>query len=319
MSTNRAARSNLSPRYWALIKKLKEDDIFMIIQTDKNLGPAIIERATYIKRAWSDHLSDEKTYQLIPPHHLNSVQAGLRYKIDEFYTKMWAADLPEEEREFFHRLKFECRTKLISKFYLTAKVHKTPWKTRPVVATCGTFFHGISRWIDYHLQPLNHLVPSHIKNGFELKEKLENMGQLPEGTRIFTMDATAMYTNITTDHGIETMEHFFEMFKEKLPKDFPAELILLALHLVMKNNIFELGSSHFKQLDGTAMGTPTANMYATIYYAVHEILRLMKKYERHLLFYCRYIDNRCILWNDWDDPLAWYCFFKAVNDFGILY
>ena len=33
----------------------------MITQTDKNLGPAVIERATYIKLAWSDHLSDEKT------------------------------------------------------------------------------------------------------------------------------------------------------------------------------------------------------------------------------------------------------------------
>ncbi|KAL7523551.1 hypothetical protein ACHAWF_000566 [Thalassiosira exigua] len=114
------------------------------------------------------------------------------------------------------------------------------------------------------------------KNGFELKEILEALGQLPEGTRMFTMDATAMYTNIETDHGLEIIEKFFELFKDQLPDRFPRELILLALRLIMKNNVFELGTTYFKQLNGTAMGTPPACMYATIYYAVDEILRLLK-------------------------------------------
>ncbi|KAL7517687.1 hypothetical protein ACHAWF_000143 [Thalassiosira exigua] len=70
--------------------------------------------------------------------------------------------------------------RLTSKFYLTAKVHKTPWKTRPVVATSCTKFHGIGVWANYHLQRLNPLVPSNVKNGFKLKERLEALGQLPE-------------------------------------------------------------------------------------------------------------------------------------------
>ncbi|KAL7548610.1 hypothetical protein ACHAWF_011884 [Thalassiosira exigua] len=290
----------------------------MVIATDKNLGPAIIERATYIRRAWEDHLSDDLTYELIPPHRLNSVKADLRYKIAAFYSKMNKASLPDEEKEFFHRLKNNCKDRLTSKFYLTAKVHKTPWKTRPVVATCGTIFHGIGVWADYHLQRLNPLVPSHVKNGFALKEILEALVQLPEGTRMFTMDATAMYTNIETDHGLEMIEKFFELFEDQLPDGFPKELILLALRLIMKNNVFELGTSYFKQLNGTAMGTPPACMYATIYYAVHEILRLLKNYEKHLLDYVRWIDDGFILWNDRDDPLAYYRFCKDVDDFGIL-
>ena len=36
------------------------------------------------------------------------------------------------------------------------------------------------------------------------------------------------------------------------------------------------------------------------------------------MFYCRYIDDGCILWNNQDGPLAWYRFCKDVNDFGIL-
>ena len=93
---------------------------------------------------------------------------------------------------------------------------------------------------------------------------------------------------------------------------------MLALQLVMKNNLFEFGKDLIKQLDGTAMGTPAACNYATIYYAVHEISKLLAKYARHLLFYGRYIDDGLGAWNDRDDPLAWYRFYKDVDDFGIL-
>ena len=93
---------------------------------------------------------------------------------------------------------------------------------------------------------------------------------------------------------------------------------MLALRLVMKKNPFEFGKDLIKQLDGTAMGTLAACIYATIYYAVHEILKLLAKYARHLLFYGRYSDDGLGAWNDRDDPLAWYRFCKDVNDFGVL-
>ena len=161
-------------------------------------------------------------------------------------------------------------------------------------------------------------MPSHIKNGFKLKKTLENIGSLPAGTHLFTTDATAMYTNINTDHGLKVMEQFLELFKEQLPDGFPLELVMMALRLVMKNNIFEFGEDLIKQLDGTAMGTPAACIYATLYYAFHEISKLLTKYAWHLLFYGRYLDDGLGLWHNLDNPLAWYQFCKDVNDFGVL-
>ena len=78
-STCQKPCSNLSPRQWALLKQLREDDTFMVISTDKNLGPAIIERATYIKRAWSDHLGDDETYLPIEPKRKNATLAETKY------------------------------------------------------------------------------------------------------------------------------------------------------------------------------------------------------------------------------------------------
>jgi hypothetical protein len=39
----------------------------MIIKTDKNLGPAIIDRKQYVLRAFQDHLCNEDTYQQLHP------------------------------------------------------------------------------------------------------------------------------------------------------------------------------------------------------------------------------------------------------------
>ena len=84
----------------------------------------------------------------------------------------------------------------------------------PVVPTCGTILHGISRWAHYHLWKLIHLIPSYIKDCIDVKEKLEALGPLPPGTRLFIMDATAMYTNIDTKHGMYILRQFLNLVKK---------------------------------------------------------------------------------------------------------
>ena len=70
-----------------------------------------------------------------------------------------------------------------------------------------------------------------------------------------------------------------------------------------------------KEVCGTAMGTPCACMYATIYYCYHEICVLLAKYERYLILYKRLIDDGCGIWNDRGDPGAWDRFCYDVNNF----
>ena len=52
--------------------------------------------------------------------------------------------------------------KKLSRFYLTAKMHKTPWATRPVVSTCGTMMAGLSKWLDHWLQQLRSHVHTYL-------------------------------------------------------------------------------------------------------------------------------------------------------------
>ena len=150
------------------------------------------------------------------------------------------------------------------------------------------------------------------------KKQLEDLGERLPGTRLFTIDAVSMHTNIDTNHLIDVLEKFFELFKDELPDGFPTKLVIEAVSLVMRNNLFEFGDCIFKQLVGSAMGTPVAVQTATIYYAYHEITVLLPKYGRHLQYYGRFIDDATGAWNDLDDPEAFDRFCEDVNDFGIL-
>ena len=64
------------------------------------------------------------------------------------------------------------------------------------------------------------------------------------------------------------------------------------------------------------MGTSAACMWATIYFAVHEIDTLLSNYDSHLLLFRRYIDDMIGIWLG--DDTTWENFKRDTNNFGIL-
>jgi hypothetical protein len=184
-------------------------------------------------------------------------------------------------------------------FYILAKVHKTPWKSRPIVSVSGSITHGLGRWLDQQLQPICKRLPSYLKSSVELKQKLSSLTFEPNA-HFFTADATSMYTNIDTDHAIAMIAGFLRtsplcaMVSNK-------ELILHALELIMRRNYFKFGDTYWLQLTGTAMGTPPAPMYATLYFGIWE-MEVLPLFSAHIPFYCRYIDDCFGIWNCDEDP-----------------
>ena len=71
--------------------------------------------------------------------------------------------------------------------------------------------------------------------------------------------------------------------KQDLFPDVPIEALIEALRIIMKNNVFRFGDTHWQQLTGTAMGKPPAPPYATIYYAMHEE-SLLEEFKDNLFF-----------------------------------
>ena len=161
------------------------------------------------------------------------------------------------------------------------KVHKTPLKTRPVVSCSGSLLHSLGVWLDTALQPIATSLPSFITSSHDLKEDLSEMHPVSSGALLFTADAISMYTNIDTFYALHIIKSILE--SDNKYKSLPLPAIKDALEIIMNNNIFKFGDCYFHQRTGTAMGTPPACCYATIYYAAREKY-LHDKYSENLIF-----------------------------------
>ena len=149
-----------------------------------------------------------------------------------------------------------------------------------------------------------HLIPGYLKDSDALIRILLSLQDLPPHAKIFTCDATAMYTNIDIDHLLWVVDDWLRLHDSKLPPLFPVATILEALKLVMKHNIFHFGDTWWMQKIGTAMGTPCACIIATIYFAHYEKFTLLPKYNSHLQHYFRFIDDGFGIWTPPTDPVS---------------
>ena len=289
---------NLSRLQHRTLKVIKNNPHIIIILADKNLGPVVMDRNTYIEKTIKEHLSDKQTYERLKENDANFRLQELNEQLTYLFENPSAGvqnSLSEIEQKYFARSLHQDHR--IPTFYGLAKIHKQPWTLRPVVSCCGSLLAAISTWIDFHLQKLRNKLPTFITDSTDFQKELTKV-KIPKYTRICTCDAISMYTNIDVDHSIDIVRQWFIEFKDEIPTDIPTNLLITALEIVMKNNIFTFGDTFWQQKTGTAMGTPCACMLASIYFAYHERTLILPKYKQNIIFYKRFIDDVFCLWND---------------------
>ena len=155
----------------------------------------------------------------------------------------------------------EQNKKAFAGFYLTLKAHKlkpgqnvTHLKSRPIVSCPGSLIHPLGIWTDCKLQSLAKQQVSYFRNSYDLRQDLCST-QYPTTAQLFTAYAVSMYTNIPTNTAIMLIAKYIH---KDVPEECPKqnEPLIAVLKLVMLKNIFSFGNMMFKQLNGTAMGSP---------------------------------------------------------------
>ena len=278
-------RSNLLPHQRLALKRIKTSRDLLVVQCDKNLGPAVIERSRYITHAFNDHLQCTATYQRLT----HSQQLSLPHRIETAFDKWmdkYDKEFTKQERKYLLHQR-DTYENAFSTFYVTFKVHKSPpLKTRPIVSTSGTLLYAVGVYVDSKLQLAAHRQKSYFKDTFALRKELATM-DLPPHAMLFTADATSMYTNIPTTLAIRLIGR--HLAEHQFP-GIPVKCVMTALKLVMRHNIFKFGDTYWIQKTGTAMGAPPAPPWAILYYAVFEDV-FLPHFADDLLLYRRFIDD----------------------------
>ena len=91
-------------------------------------------------------------------------------------------------------------------FYLLPKIHKEGCPGRPVILGCKTPTEKISRFVDHHLRSLVPTDNSYIKDTSDFLRKLMDIGTLPEGAILCTVDVVGLYPHIPHDEGLQAVK-----------------------------------------------------------------------------------------------------------------
>jgi len=136
-----------------------------------------------------------------------------------------------------------------------------------------------------------------------------------------------MYTNINTETGLQAFRNIFQLYNHLIPNEFPTDMFLKVLKIIMENNIFKFGDTFWLQTQGTAMGTPAAPLYSILTFGYHENTVIIPTFQSNLIYYKRFIDDIFGVWlSDTNNTITqsstqdntWSNFKNSLNQFGSL-
>jgi hypothetical protein len=117
---------------------------------------------------------------------------------------------------------------------------------------------------------------------------------------LLSADVVNLYPRIPVVEGVQFVSEAIDDYNKCLLKGevcVDKDLVCALLYWVLTNNYVEFDQQCWKQVQGTAMGTPCAVVYANLYLHVVEKKALLKMQEEMMFFgvvfllYVRYIDD----------------------------
>ena len=91
---------------------------------------------------------------------------------------------------------------LEARFYLLPKIHKKDIPGRPICSSINHPTSNISKFVDEHIKKYVPSTDSYVRDTQHFISRLKQIGQIPEGALLVTLDVSSLYTNIPNHEGI---------------------------------------------------------------------------------------------------------------------
>ena len=289
---------NLTKDEQIALKNLRSYDDIIIKQADKGSAVVVMDKEAYLTEAMKQ-LDDTEIYQPLVKDPTKDMIKKVNARIKESYQK---GNIDKDTQQYL----LASGEERAGRFYLLPKIHKAGCPGRPVISGCNTPTEKISKFVDHHLRPLVLNIESYIKDTNDFLRKLKNIGTLPDGAILCTIDVVGLYPHIPHDEGLQAVREALglsnNLQSDQMENGDLRQDIVDFTELVLKNNNFEFNGGHYVQKLGTAIGTRMAPSYANIF---------MDKLERQLISnalikphtWWRFIDDIFIVWTEGEESL----------------
>ena len=185
----------------------------------------------------------------------------------------------------------------LSVFYILPKVHKSPISSRPILSCLNSPLFHASIYLDKLLQPVIKNLPTVCLSSDDFILDINKL-HIPPDFNILCADIASLYPSIPIPFGMMAVRsalsnldyttNKYAFSKEDIP--FICDL----LELVLTENYLQYNFEIYKQISGTAMGTPCAVVFAVlvVYYIESSVLDSLTIPP---LIFKRYIDDFFII------------------------
>ena len=294
-------RANYARSDADFMQRLMSDATITIKPADKNLGLVLVETEWY-KAELLSMLQQRDTYMPILPHlpsgkgdSITPIKVRLLTQLKQLAKKhesairQWSPIHADSVLTFLTQSVKS--TASIPSIYLLIKVHKPKGLCgRPIVPSHSWLTTPASKFVDHLLQEIwtTANIQHIVKDTKSLVNELEHMSLSERDGVFLTADIATLYTNIDTAMGLILVRKFL-LQQNVLPSRI--DLIMDLLSFVMQESYLQFNGQVYQQIDGTAMGTAVAPMYANIvvYMLERQVIEEFTTCGLHL--YRRFLDD----------------------------
>ena len=173
----------------------------------------------------------------------------------------------------YYRLR--CSVPQPPKLYGLPKLHKPGFPMRPIVSFCGSPTYQLSKYLTTILQPLTDKSRHKLQSTEDFINATKTV-QIPDDYKLVSFDVKSLFTSIPLQLALQCTETAIRQSTDSLP--LPTDDIMDLLNICLTSTYFQYNGKHYKQLHGTAMGSPVSVVIAEI---------VMQNIEERALSTCR--------------------------------
>ena len=260
---------NINPIQHRALTQLKQDTSGVVLTADKGLAMVIMDKEDYTNKANTLLLKKDPTSNL--KNKLISLlkdikqTGGLSTKYKQLYP---TSASPQSSMAF-------------------PKYIKLAPPFRPIVSSRGSITYGVARELPYIIKPLVGQSPHHLKNTQHFVHQLQGK-RLEPGEVINSFDGMALFTSVPVLPAIQIVKQRLQQ-DPTLPQRTSMSIpqITSLLEFCLTNTYFFFQDKYYKQVQGTAMGSPVSPLIANIFMEEFEVKALSTPHPHPMAKVCR--------------------------------
>ncbi|XP_076298582.1 uncharacterized protein LOC143217825 [Lasioglossum baleicum] len=258
---------------------LKENQNLLLLKSDKGNTTVLVDRDMYNNEV-INMLNDNNTYKVSKFQYTSTFEKEANSIVNNLVKK----------KQIDERLGKRLKTynAIVPRAYALPKTHKSVLSWRIIVSSIGGPTYKLSKFLAGILSKIIGKSPFHTVDSWQFVKEIRTIVIPEDSMQLVSLDVTALFTNVPIGLALEVLDSRWDELKEHTT--IKREEFIQAVKFVLEANVFMFNGTYYKQVFGTAMGSPISPVIANLVMEKLEQASI-SKLPFELVFYKRYVDD----------------------------